>query len=205
MVSYDVAHSFDCSNDWFHFRIGGIAVNQNPIKLAYILAIIGLICAGIIAIVHEITIPIIEKRSWLEKQQNFETFFEGVTRFEEVQINEEKCKSLTTVYHLYDRNDMNIGDVYELKTKGYGGDIQLLVAYDTQTQTLLQLSYIGSFNETPGFGSRVKEDEFLSQITHRFVEEVEINTLTGATITSTAIKDAVEEANSYFLNQESKK
>ena len=52
---------------------------------------------------------------------------------------------------------------------------------------------------TPGFGSRVKEDEFLSQILNKPVDGMSIDTLSGATITSSAVKKAIDEANAHFL------
>ncbi|MFQ7058960.1 MAG: FMN-binding protein, partial [Turicibacter sanguinis] len=97
------------------------------------------------------------------------------------------------IYNIYDQDNDCMGRIYELATKGYGGDIQMFVAYDLKTKELINLRYIGTFSETPGFGSRVKEDEFLSQILNKPVDGMSIDTLSGATITSSAVKKAIDE------------
>lgn len=176
-------------------------MDRKTLNLACFLSLIGVICAGLIATVHEITTPIIEERERFEMERSLESFFPSLARFEEQVIEQEGYPHLMAIYQIYDEGDVNIGDVYELTTKGYGGIITLLIGYDTNTQTLVKLSYIGSFSETPGFGTRVKENEFLSQVIEHSAVDMEIDTLSGATITSSAVKGAIEEANTYFLNQ----
>ena len=173
---------------------------KKPIYLACFLAVIGIICAGLIASVNTMTAPIISEREKAEKEATILDFFPSMTRFEESDTSEsEEFKAIQVIYNIYDQDNDCMGRIYELATKGYGGDIQMFVAYDLKTKVLINLRYIGTFSETPGFGSRVKEDEFLSQILNKPVDGMSIDTLSGATITSSAVKKAIDEANAHFL------
>jgi electron transport complex protein RnfG len=55
---------------------------------------------------------------------------------------------------------------------------------------------IGDISETSGLGSRIKEDAFLSQFRGVGTDRLDsdVNTITGATISSGAVKDAVRNA-----------
>lgn len=174
-------------------------MGRKPIYLACFLAVIGIICAGLIASVNAVTDPIISTREQAEKEATILEFFPTMARFVESDVSEE-FKTIQVIYNIYDQDNACIGRIYELVTKGYGGDVSLFVAYDLNTKTLINLRYIGTFSETPGFGSRVKEDEFLSQVLDQSVDGMKIDTLSGATITSSAVKKAIEEANVHVLN-----
>lgn len=175
-------------------------MDKKPIYLACFLAVIGVICAGLIASVNTVTAPIIEAREQAEKEATILEFFPNMTRFQESDVSTE-FKTIQTIYDIYDHENRCTGRIYELVTKGYGGEVSLFVAYDLSTKELINLRYIGTFSETPGFGSRVKEDEFLSQVLNKSVDEMKIDTLSGATITSSAVKKAIEEANEHVLNE----
>lgn len=174
---------------------------KKPIYLACFLAVIGIICAGLIASVNTVTDPIISERERAEKEATILEFFPSMTRFEESDVSKSgEFKAIQVIYNIYDQDNACIGRIYELVTKGYGGDIQMFVAYDLNTKTLVNLRYIGTFSETPGFGSRVKDEEFLSQVLNQPVDGLRIDTLSGATITSSAVKKAIDEANDHVLN-----
>lgn len=173
---------------------------KKTVYLACFLAIVGIICSGLVASVYALTQPIIEGREQDEKETTIRNVFPTMTWFEESQVAS-KYETIQVIYNVYNQEHTCIGVVYELVTKGYGGDIQLLVAYDGKTKELINLRYMGTFSETPGFGSQVKEEKFLSQILNQSVEQMEIETLSGATITSLAVKKAIEEANHHFMSQ----
>lgn len=94
------------------------------------------------------------------------------------------------------------GYVFVTASKGYGGDISVMTGVDTEGKiTGVQLL---ESNETPGLGQRAGEEGFRSQYTGKggvlsvaknsAGGEGEIGAITGATITSRAVTEAVNQA-----------
>lgn len=94
-----------------------------------------------------------------------------------------------------------MGYVVETVSKGYGGDISLMVgvAVDGTVQGVSILS----INETAGLGMNAENPEFLGQflgksgtigVQKNGSSDTEIQALTGATITSEAMADGVNQA-----------
>lgn len=80
-----------------------------------------------------------------------------------------------------------------LTTKGYGGDMKLICGMDAdgvieQCKTLLHA-------ETSGLGSKTAEDPYRNQYCKKSAETLgEVDAITGATISSNAYKNAIEDA-----------
>lgn len=78
------------------------------------------------------------------------------------------------------------------QTEGFSGNFWVVVIFDKEKK--IKRVYIPSygFYETEGFGTRCKEEEFLKKFEKKKKEEIEdIEGVTGATITSEAVKKAV--------------
>lgn len=101
--------------------------------------------------------------------------------------------------------DRNVtGYVFSTEAKGYGGTIEVMTGINTESK--IENIAILSHNETPGLGANITKDNFL----HQFNKDVhngyfsvtknvpsndrEIEAVTGATISSTAVTKAVNEA-----------
>jgi electron transport complex protein RnfG len=87
-------------------------------------------------------------------------------------------------------------------SKGYKGDIGLVVAVDVKTDKLMGLG-VTTHNETPGLGAKAKSDpkfsgQFKGAAAAGSVKVTQdggaINAISGATITSRAVCDAVTES-----------
>jgi electron transport complex protein RnfG len=103
-----------------------------------------------------------------------------------------------------------IAYVVPAEGKGYGGAIKMLVAVSTNG-SVIDFSIVTS-NETPGLGSRANDDSFRSQFSGKISDALlvtkdksnteNIQAITGATISSTAVtkgvKAAVDEVNAYI-------
>ena len=77
--------------------------------------------------------------------------------------------------------------------EGYGGDIELIVGFDADFN-VTGVEYI-SMSETPGLGSRAKEEPFASQFDGKPARDFsEIQAITGATVTSKAVNGAINQA-----------
>jgi len=89
-----------------------------------------------------------------------------------------------------------IGYVFLAVGKGYGGDIDILIGLEDET-TIKGITII-SQSETPGLGSRIAESSFASKFAGLNIGDValkqdggQIDAITGATISSEAVVDAV--------------
>ena len=81
---------------------------------------------------------------------------------------------------------------------GFGGRIKLVVGI--KTDGTVERVFIISHLETPGLGARITEEEFLNQFGGKRLGELrlrrdggEIDAITGATISSRAVADAVHQ------------
>ncbi len=124
-------------------------------------------------------------------------------RFEEKSISEKEI-----YVQGYGLNDKPIGKIAETRKRGYAALIKILVGVDdfnrvTKVKILDEM-------ETPGLGAKIKEEKFLKQFPGKTIEELKlkknkgtIDAVTGATISSRAVIDAVREGLSKFTNPSS--
>ena len=81
--------------------------------------------------------------------------------------------------------------------KGFGGDVYVELGLDAEGKIAEITIGDDKFAETPGLGARAQEDEFKNQFigqTGPFTLGENVDAIAGATITSTAVVDAVNEA-----------
>lgn len=90
--------------------------------------------------------------------------------------------------------------------KGFGGSLGLMVAFDLESDTIVG-SGVTTHTETPGFGSKAKEDpSFVSQFEGTGADQSvsvkkdggTIDAISGATITSRGVCVAVNEATAIY-------
>lgn len=99
-------------------------------------------------------------------------------------------------------------------TKGYGGDVSLVIGFDT-SGTITGFTVLSADNETPGLGANCTKESFTSQFAGKNAGEGDytlykgsdakpadmsagIDAITSATITSNAVTDAVNAANKFI-------
>ena len=99
------------------------------------------------------------------------------------------------IYTIYS-DGAGVGYAFLAVGKGYGGDIDILIGLEDET-TIKGITII-SQSETPGLGSRIAESSFAIKFAGLNIRDValkqdggEIDGITGATISSGAVVDAV--------------
>ena len=116
--------------------------------------------------------------------------------------------TVNSVVTAADKSGNTLGYIVDVTGhEGYNGDIELTVGYTEQDGKLAStgISYL-SLAETPGLGMRAQEPEFQDQFVGKSTDkltvtksgnagETEINAMSGATITSNAVTNAVSAAN----------
>lgn len=101
------------------------------------------------------------------------------------------------IYSVYTGNEVT-GYAFLATGKGYGGDIDILIGIDPEYY--IKDIKIVSNVETPGLGSRITESSFTDQFKGLESSEVtlskdggSVDAITGATISSSAVVDAIKD------------
>ena len=177
---------------------------NHPLKLGAILFLLTAICVGILGAVNEITKPIIEKNEIATEEATMRQLITTAESFENVNLTDE---SMIKKVSIAKQGNQTVGYVLRVEPNGYGGAIKLLIGID-QEEVVKGISIL-EHSETPGFGASADSDDFKNQFIDKIApltvsksatSEDEIQAITGATITSTAITDAVNTAVEYVKN-----
>ncbi len=111
-------------------------------------------------------------------------------------------------YNIAFSGDKEIGYVFTTASKGYGGAVSVMTAVNIDG-TVKQVAILDVSGETPGLGQNAGKEKFYKQFKGKkngitlkkggaVSENNEIDAVTGATITSKAVNNAVNEALSYY-------
>ncbi|MEG2835132.1 FMN-binding protein [Anaerorhabdus sp.] len=157
--------------------------------LACFLAIISAIAGGALSYVNSITAPIIKEMGIAAEKENLEIMFPGA-EFTEIEYVDETG----LVKGAYEATGK--GYIYKVETNGYSSTpIIFMIAFDNDGKvvgfTPLQQQ------ETSGFGSRVFEDGYTSQVIGKTSADG-FPLLSGATVTSSAVVNGINAAKSVF-------
>ncbi|MBQ2697031.1 MAG: FMN-binding protein [Clostridia bacterium] len=158
---------------------------ESAARLGIILGGIAFFVALVLSVVFSITEPLIEMRAKEKEQRAFAALFPTATEFREVS---EGDGELTTSARLAYEGETLLGVVTEVHPRGYGGEISMLIGFDRDL-AVTGISFL-SIGETPGIGSRVTEEPYLSQ----YIGQSDfsgVHGITGASVSSKAIYSGV--------------
>ena len=192
------------------------------LKNTLILTAITVVAGCLLGLVYEITKGPIAVAQESAKQEAYRTVLadaEDFTSYEEFDAEESSSLLAEAGYTSDDINEVAvakdqsgkaIGYVITVTShEGYGGDIQISVGIlNDGTVKGIEMLSIG---ETAGLGMKAKEPEFKDQFKDKQVEKFtytksgekgddKIDALSGATITTNAVTNAVDSALVYFYN-----
>ena len=162
---------------------------QKIVKLVVFLALISGLSGMCLSLVNDVTKPIIDEQKLAAVKVSLNELYSG-SEFEEIS----GAVADTAIQNIY-KVDGGEGYVYKVGVTGYGGEVTYLVGInkDASYQGFIALTYDG---ETSGFGTRIADEEFGSQFTGSIDDGVD--TLSGATITSTAVVKGVNQVVDHF-------
>lgn len=169
--------------------------------------------------VYSVTKDPIEKAQEQAKNDAYAEVLPEATRIMSVEEDGNVVKQINPLLESYGFEDVHIDDIcvggddeknelvgYVIlitSTAGYGGDIQMAIGINTEYQ-ITGISFL-TLNETAGLGMEADTDEFKSQFIGKQVnkfeytktgstKDSEIDALSGATITTSAVTNAVNAA-----------
>ena len=184
------------------------------LKETLILTVITLLSGLILGYVHELTKEPIQKQREQAIQSACQSVFQGYgdVTFRQVEVSPgpdlerelaDVGVTIGTVYDAVGADGIPLGNVLEVtSSEGYGGKIVLYVGV-TKEGVLNDVSIL-SISETPGLGMRA-EEVLVPQLHQKAVSEIvytksgaskenEIDAISGATITTKAVTNAVNGA-----------
>ena len=156
------------------------------IKPAVVLLAICIAVAGLLAGINAMTAEKIEANEEAARTASYYAALPDADSFTELPNDTE---GVTAVL----KADNGAGYVISAGGRGYGGTVTAVVAF-SDDGTILNV-VIDSSTETPGMGSKVSDDAFLSNFIGKGAEVMElsdIDAVTGATISSKAALKAVD-------------
>ncbi len=119
-------------------------------------------------------------------------------------FEEQPATQTAGAYHKGMAGGEIVGYVFETSSKGYGGDVKVMTGISAKGDITGVI--ILSHGETPGLGANATKEEFRDQykqpvpdsaiqvVKYQTPAEGQIEAMTGATITSTAVTNAVNQA-----------
>ncbi|MEO0101115.1 MAG: RnfABCDGE type electron transport complex subunit G [candidate division WOR-3 bacterium] len=163
------------------------------IKPIVVLGVVCLVSAYLLGKVYSVTQKKIEEEKALALSSALSFVLPNAVRFEKVEEN---------LWLGYNEGREKVGLVFQTFPRGYGGPIGILCGIDTSGQ-VVGIRIAGpseGFKETPGLGSKIREDKFLSQFIGKGRERIrlqseggEIAAVTAATISSRAVCEGIRE------------
>lgn len=171
------------------------------IKSVAVLGVVCLISAYLLGKVYSITQKRIAKEKELALSSALSFVLPNAVRFSHME---------DSLWLGYNENNERIGLVFYTFPRGYGGPIEILCGIDTSGK-VVGLRIAGpheGFKETPGLGSKVSEDKFLSQFIGKKKSAIklqseggEISAVTAATISSRAVCQGIREGIDRYLRK----
>ncbi len=196
---------------------------SNAAKNIIVLFVIALVSVSILAVLNQITLEPIAKAEADAKAAVYKAVY---TEAEEI-TDVEDLEGLLTEYSANvidptvvinaaltakDKSGNVIGYVIDATSpNGYGGDVRIALGISNEGE-IKAFSVIDNSGETPGLGANSSKPEFSDQFSGLKADTIafsktganrdnnEIDAISGATITTTAVTQAVNESISFYNN-----
>ncbi|WP_054252014.1 RnfABCDGE type electron transport complex subunit G [Neofamilia massiliensis] len=181
------------------------------LRLGLTLLIIAAIAAGALALLNSVTAPVIDENA---KQASYAKYYEVLG--EGVEINELDPEELASIQNDhpkilsvldYKKDGEVAGYIFTTTSNGYGGAMEnaIMINVDGSIAGYRNLSN----GETPGFGAAISEESYYNRFDGKSVADADslvlgtgsdnaIEAISGATISSNAVLDGLNEAVAAF-------
>ena len=162
---------------------------NSSLKSVIVIVCICLVIAVAMAAINLVTAPKIEEANEQAEKEALRIVLENAVDFEK--IEGEYPESVTAVY----RDTGNGGYVAMLTAKGYDSSnpMKIAVGFDADGK-ILKCHVISCNGETSGIGTKVANPDFLDTFVGADASLSGVDTISGATISSSALVRAVREA-----------
>ena len=176
-------------------------MNEN-VKMIFVLTLICSICGFLLAGARDLTKEQIEVNILKNVQgPAVASVLEGSTN--DLMADRQKIKidtnEITVFYGKKDASNWSLA--FETFASGFGGDVGVIVGYNLEENSISGIG-VTTCSETPGIGLKIKEKSFTDAFKGMGIESImkiksdggDINAISGATISSRAVAQALEKS-----------
>ncbi len=172
---------------------------KKTIKLAVFLAIVAGLAGGALSFVFGMTDPVIQEGKIAKVKENLVKIYTGGEEFKAIEAAD--LKDYAGLKELYEASSGGSakGYIYKCSVVGYGGastPIEFLIALDTDG-TYKGFQALDLSGETSGFGSKIGDETFINSVVGKNIGDG-IDTITGATVSSSAVVNGIDQAVAHF-------
>ena len=124
---------------------------------------------------------------------------------------DEEAGELCRQFYLVKNNDLPLGTAFEVSAAGYGGKIDIMIGIVSES-TSSGIKII-NHSETPGLGANITKQDFYNNFTGKNLintnwslkkNDGDVDQVSGATISSTAVMEAVHDGLIFFSEHKDK-
>ena len=182
-------------------------MNNNIVKLTVFLLIVTAVSGMAIGAVNGITAPEIAKQKEAALQNGYKEVYAAADEY--IARDYSGKEGAISDLIIANQGGKEKGVIYLVQTKGYGGTLEFLVGFDLTSETITGIKILTQ-NETAGLGANCKTPWFAQRFVDKSADKAlqvvkvessaghEIQAITAATITSTAVVDGVNAARADF-------
>ena len=169
------------------------------IKDTFMLLLITVVLVGILSIAKVVTQPAIDATNLSTKIKAFNEVCPGYSISEDITGDvvgasagyDASLNGDEPVLRCKNESGEIIGYIVQCTSKGFGGPLNLIVGFD-KTGNVTGVRYADTPSETPGLGMKTTDKSFLDTWINVNSDSVkEVDTISGATVSSSAFKQAV--------------
>lgn len=177
------------------------------VKNALVLMAFSLVLGFVLGAVYKITEPIIADATLRKEMEAYKVVFESADTFNIVEVDVAAAEKIMVdggfpdtidkAFQAVDASGNSLGYVVQLTTKdGYAGGIVMVVGITNDG--IVNGYSVTAHAETSGLGTKAFEPDYMNQYKGIPADSVSgIDTISGATLTSTAVKNGVNAAVAY--------
>lgn len=165
---------------------------RDILKTAFSLVLICAVITFFVALTYNVTKDEIRHRELEELNSAMEEVLPEGVIFNNISKEFDDEYGKIKVHGVY---ESSAGLVFSLLSPGYGGDVAVIIGIDNDGE--ISGVRLGSNNETPSLGKQAEESFFTSRFNQLFTTDKiadSVDSISGVTITSTAVKTAVQTA-----------
>lgn len=188
------------------------SVGQYIKTLAIPLVIICLACSFLVAFAHEGTKDTIAAKAKADTEAAYKAIFPDLGELSKAEAPGGKIKDL----QISKKDGKANGYIYTVVPNSYGGPLELMVGINAKDGKLTGIKVL-HHDDTPGLGAKSTEPEFSDQFKGKDLKTPlklvkratnkpdEFQAITAATITSSAIRDGINEVREHYVKNYAKK
>lgn len=164
---------------------------KNIIKCTVVLGLITITIAVFLSLANNATGKIIGQMEQ-QKEENARAGVLGDIQYDNIIQNDD--------IWVYTLGEKTVAYTATGSGSGYGGEIKMIIGIDSEFKLID--SEIVSMSETPNLGTKTKDKSFLNQFIGKTSPVEEFDAISGATISSVAVKNIIEETVEKVKNEE---